>query len=107
VTSDLASGLTSAVVPVVVVVGIACAGTAWAATGSLRAGLSLLLDLLLAAGLLRLTVAASWEALATAAAVVIVRKLTGGGVTVAARLRRTGHGPARRRQEGAEPPVRQ
>jgi hypothetical protein len=78
------------VVPVIVIVGIAIAGSAWAATGSLRVGLSLLLDPLLAAGLLRLTVAASWEALATAAAVVIVRKLAGRGVTVAARLRRTG-----------------
>jgi hypothetical protein len=100
VTSDLTAHLTSAVVPVIV--GIAIAGSAWAATGSLRAGLSFLLDLLLAAGLLRLTVAASWEALATAAAVVIVRKLAGGGVTTAARFRQAVHGPARRRQSGTE-----
>jgi hypothetical protein len=93
VTSDLTAHLTSAVVPVIVIVGIAIAGSAWAATGSLRASLSLLLDLLLAAGLLRLTVAASWEDLATAAAVVIVRKLAGGGVTTAARFRQAVHGP--------------
>lgn len=44
-------------------------------TGSWRAALRVLLDLLVAAGLLRLALGRGWPALATAAAVVLLRHL--------------------------------
>ncbi|WP_200207181.1 hypothetical protein [Micromonospora coerulea] len=44
-------------------------------TGSWRAALRILLDLLVAAGLLHLSVAGGWTALAVAAAVVVLRRV--------------------------------
>ena len=54
-------------------------------TRSGATGLAVLLDLLLAAGLLRLAVADTWTAIGTAAAVVAVRKLAGVGIAAARR----------------------
>ncbi len=45
------------------------------ASGSLRTALQVFVDLLLAAGLLRLAAADSWSAIGTAAAVIAVRKV--------------------------------
>jgi hypothetical protein len=50
-------------------------GLVLAATRSGRAALPVFLDLLLAAGLLRLAVADTWQAIAGAAGVIAVRKL--------------------------------
>ncbi|WP_422756193.1 hypothetical protein [Micromonospora sp. WMMD708] len=50
-------------------------------TRSWRTALRVLLDLLVAAGLLRLAGGRSWSALATAAAVVLLRHLLGAGLT--------------------------
>ncbi len=53
---------------------------AFAVTWRLRTGLSVLLDLLLAAGLLRLAAEPTWTRILTAAAIVAVRKLVGFGL---------------------------
>ena len=58
-----------------VVLGLVSAGAVLARTWQLRQALPVLLEFLLAAGLLRLAHDATWRALATAAAVVALRKL--------------------------------
>lgn len=58
--------------------GLVCTAAVLARTRELRQALPVLLEFLLAAGLLRLTSDASWQALATAAVVVGVRKLVVG-----------------------------
>lgn len=54
---------------------VAVGAVAFAATHDVRSSSALLLDLLLAAGLLRLSADSSWSVLGTAAAIVAVRKL--------------------------------
>jgi hypothetical protein len=58
---------------------------ALAATRRPATALGVLLDLLLAAGLLRLTGDPSWHALATAAAIVLLRRLLGTGLRIGGR----------------------
>uniref|UniRef100_UPI001297A08A DUF1622 domain-containing protein n=1 Tax=Ornithinicoccus halotolerans TaxID=1748220 RepID=UPI001297A08A len=65
-----------------------------AAVAGLRAALPVLLDFLLAAGLLRLSVALSWEEVLTVAAVVAVRHLVVAGLG-------SGGPPAARSPRGA------
>lgn len=60
--------------------GLVLAALAFAATGRLMATLPLLLDMLLAAGLLRLSAEAPWPAIATAATIVGIRKLVATGL---------------------------
>lgn len=55
--------------------GLALAASALWATRELRGPLGILLDFLLGAGLLRLTFLDSWTAIASAAALVAIRKL--------------------------------
>ncbi|MEV4756120.1 hypothetical protein AB0J86_13550 [Micromonospora sp. NPDC049559] len=55
--------------------GLAAAGIVLVATGSWRAAIRILLDLLTAAGLIRLAGARDWPALAGAAAIVVLRQL--------------------------------
>lgn len=74
--SDLVLG--GALLCVVFALGAALA--VGAATRQLGAAAPVLLDLLLASGLLRLAAGGSWRALATAAAIVAVRRLAGSGV---------------------------
>jgi len=57
------------------------------ATRSVRVALPVLLDLLLAAGLLRLAIVDTWNAIAVAAAVVVIRKLAVAGLTAGSRSR--------------------
>jgi hypothetical protein len=59
----------------VVAAGLVLGAAAFLSTRSARAALPVLLDLLLAAGLLRLASDGSWRAIAGAAAVVVIRKL--------------------------------
>lgn len=59
---------------VVVVVIMTVLGGRW------RLGLSLALDLWLAAGLLRLTADLSWRGIASAATIVVIRQLVGFGM---------------------------
>jgi hypothetical protein len=69
--------------------GLVAAAATLAATGRVRLAVEVLLDFLLAAGLLRLSGQPGWAALATAAAVVAVRQLAGLGL----RAGRTAPGP--------------
>ncbi|HET6562344.1 MAG TPA: DUF1622 domain-containing protein [Marmoricola sp.] len=74
----------------VAVAAVVLAAAAYVATRRLGAALPLLLDLLLAAGLLRLSVGQSWTAIGSAAAIVVIRKLAMGGIARARRSRHTG-----------------
>jgi hypothetical protein len=58
-------------------------------TRSLRQALPVLLDLLTAAGLLRLSVAPNWNALIVTAVVIALRRLTTAGIRTAFQVRRT------------------
>ena len=66
--------------PAVSAAGLVAAVTVLAATRRPLFALTVLLDFLLAAGLLRLTGEPGWPALATAAAIVAVRRLAGIGL---------------------------
>ncbi|HET7684058.1 MAG TPA: hypothetical protein VFK34_10380 [Marmoricola sp.] len=81
--STVAAPLAQAVGMAAVVLGVAV----FLATRHVRSALGVLLDLLLAAGLLRLGTDQSWSAIASAAALVVVRKLAMSGVTTASRSR--------------------
>lgn len=59
----------------IVAASVVVAVVAWLRTRELRSALALLLDLWVAAGLLRLTQDASWRAIAGAAAIIGIRKL--------------------------------
>jgi hypothetical protein len=58
-------------------------------TGSLRQALPVLLDLLTAAGLLRLIATPTWGALAVTAIVIALRRLVTSGIRTASAARRT------------------
>ncbi len=84
------SSLTSSAALLCTVLGLASAAAVLARTRELRQALPVLLEFLLAAGLLRLTQDATWRRLATAAVVVAVRKLVVGyGLSPAAGNSRT------------------
>jgi hypothetical protein len=57
-------------------------------TRSLRQALPVLLDLLTAAGLLRLAAAPTWSALAVTAIVIVLRRLVTAGIRTASAARR-------------------
>jgi hypothetical protein len=69
------SAWSSAAALVLAAAGLLLAALTLASTRSLRPALGVLLDLLLGAGLLRLTFLDTWTAIASAAALVAVRKL--------------------------------
>ena len=82
------SALVAALVPVVVAAGLALSALTLLSTRRMTTALPVLLDLLLAAGLLRLSATASWQAIASAAAIIVViRKLATLGITAARRAR--------------------
>jgi len=81
------SALVAALVPLVVAAGLALSALTLLSTGRIGVALPVLLDLLLAAGLLRLSATASWQAIASAAAIVLIRKLATLGITAARRAR--------------------
>lgn len=62
------------------VAGLVAAALVGAATRDVRAALPVLMEFLLAAGLLRLSTAVGWRALAAAAALVVVRRLLVAGL---------------------------
>lgn len=64
----------------VVLAGLILAAATLIATRSVRAALPVLLDLLLAAGLLKLAHAHSWAAIGSAALVVLIRKIAVAGL---------------------------
>ncbi len=76
---------------VLTAVGVLLGLATSAATRQFRAGLPLLLDFLLAAGLLRLALLDSWVAIATVAAIVAIRKVTTAGIRLATLTRAAPH----------------
>ncbi len=72
---------------VVVVVGIALSAAVLASTRDLQAALPVLLDFMLAAGLLRLSATATWQAIASAAGIVVIRKIVVAGIGAGRRAR--------------------
>jgi uncharacterized membrane protein len=69
------TGLAGAAGLLCTLLGLVCAAAVLARTRRLAQALPVLLDFLMAAGLLRLTHDATWRALATAAVIVLLRKL--------------------------------
>lgn len=69
------TSLVAVLVPLVVAAALATSALTLLFTRSPRTALPVLLDLLLAAGLLRLSVTASWQAIGSAALVVAIRKV--------------------------------
>jgi len=100
VTGDLEAG---AALAGLVISAAAVVAAVLALAVSRRPGLALsvFLDLLLAAGLLRLAGDPDWQAIATAAAIVAIRRLLGLGLRIGDRsltfTARTGWAPDRRR----------
>ncbi|MDP9431512.1 MAG: hypothetical protein M3P91_01995 [Actinomycetota bacterium] len=84
----MTAGVVASLVPVLVASALLVAALTLLATGSPWVALPVLLDLLLAAGLLRLSADASWRALAIAATIVTIRKLVGLGLAAGRRTPR-------------------
>lgn len=75
---------------VVAVAAVGIGTATLAATRRLDAALPVLLDLLLAAGLLRLAATDTWAGVGTAAAIIVVRRVVGSGMQLH-RSTRFGH----------------
>jgi|GEM_PF-6368681 len=88
--ADLARTL----VPLIVVMGLASAFAVLLSGGTAGTALGVLLDFLLAAGLLRLSQAQTWAAIITAALTVLIRKLAAVGFSARAAGRRPPGRPA-------------
>lgn len=65
----------------VTAVGVASFLTAYATTRTIRGALPLLLDFLMAAGLIRLAGQLSWNSILLTVAIIVVRKLAAFGVS--------------------------
>jgi hypothetical protein len=78
--TDVAATLAGQAPLLVTTAAILLAVATWALTRRADPALPVLLDLLMTAGLLRLTVDQGWRAVAGAAAVVLVRKLVVAGI---------------------------
>ncbi|WP_329083386.1 MULTISPECIES: hypothetical protein [unclassified Streptosporangium] len=86
--------LVRTLVPLMVVMGLAAALAVLLSGGGAGGALAVLLDFLLAAGLLRLSQAQTWAAIITAALTVLVRKLAVAGFSAhTARRRPPGRRP--------------
>jgi hypothetical protein len=81
------SALVASLVPLVIAAALAVSALTLLSTRRIATALPVLLDLLLAAGLLRLSATASWQAIASAAAIVLIRKLATLGITAARKAR--------------------
>ncbi|SNR92446.1 hypothetical protein SAMN05216276_1001243 [Streptosporangium subroseum] len=69
-------------VTLIVAAGLVCALAVLLAGGGPRTAMAVLLDLLLAAGLLRLSLAQTWTAIAVAALTVVIRKVAIAGFSL-------------------------
>ncbi|MGJ6962002.1 hypothetical protein ACSDR0_08800 [Streptosporangium sp. G11] len=82
--------LVQMLIPLIVVMGLVSALAVLLSGGGSGATLAVLLDFLLAAGLLRLSQAQTWAAIITAALTTLVRKLAVAGLSPRAPGRRPG-----------------
>ena len=90
--SDLVA-FTGAMSQVVAAIALVSGGLALAVTRRPALALGILLDLLVAAGLLRLVGSPSWSAIASAAVIIALRHLVSYGVRLSAASWRGGSGP--------------
>lgn len=67
-------------VPLLVAAALVVSAAALVATRDVRQALPVLLDLLLAVGLVRLSATGSWQSIGSAALVVVIRKIVGLGL---------------------------
>ena len=81
--TDTAAAVATTAALLVTTAALVTAGIAFARTRSLRQALPVLLDLLTAAGLLRLAAAPSWGVLAVTAIVIGLRRLVTAGIRTA------------------------
>ena len=72
-----------ALVPLVALLGMVVAGAVLLVSRRLRVAVPVLLDFLLAVGLLRLSATMSWKGIASAGVIVVVRKLVVLGIGAA------------------------
>lgn len=96
--SSWADGIVAALVPLLVAAGILLMAAAVLVTRRITVGLPILLDLLLAAGLVRLSATSSWSAIASAALIVVIRKLAMFGIDAAVHARTSAPAPRARRR---------
>ncbi|WP_207921463.1 hypothetical protein [Micromonospora sp. KC721] len=84
------------ITPTGTVTGLAllCGAVVLVTVRSWRAALRVLLDLLVAAGLLRLAVDSGWDALATAAVIILLRRLLWAGLAAPVPVLGPGGGPS-------------
>lgn len=95
------TGLVAAVVPVVGALAVLLGGCVLVSTRRVSAALPVLLDLLLVAGLLRLSATRDWAAIASAALVVLVRQVAARSIEASALTPRPGdesYAPSANRQ---------
>jgi hypothetical protein len=78
----MVEGLVHAGVTLIVTAGLVCALAALLVGGGPRAAMAVLLDFLLAAGLLRLSMAQTWTAIAVAALTGVIRKVAVAGFSI-------------------------
>ena len=81
--TDTIAAVTATAALLVATAALVAAGTAFARTRSLSQALPVLLDLLTAAGLLRLAATPSWNVLAVTAIVIGLRRLVTAGIRTA------------------------
>jgi hypothetical protein len=79
------TGVIATVAPILVAAALVVSGLVLASTRSPATALAVLLDLLLAAGLLHLSADAAWSAIGSAALVVVIRKVAGLGLSAGRR----------------------
>lgn len=77
--AEVAGAVVASLVPLLVAMGLAGALAVLLAGGGLRGAMAVFLDFLLAAGLLRLSQAQTWAAIAVAAVTMVVRKVVVAG----------------------------
>lgn len=90
-------GLVQGAALLLTALGLLCAGLVLVRSRDVRQALPVLLEFLLAAGLLRLVHGATYQGLATTALIVVIRKLVSFGFSTGAATGRGSSRPGRRR----------
>ncbi|GHH68615.1 hypothetical protein GCM10017673_17950 [Streptosporangium violaceochromogenes] len=77
--AEVTGAVAASLVPLLVVMGLACALAVLLSGGGPRGAMAVLLDFLLAAGLLHLSQAQTWAAITVAAVTTVIRKVVVAG----------------------------
>ncbi len=81
------SSVVAGLAPVVLLAALVLGAATLISTGRPRVALPVFLDLLVMAGLLRLSATASWQAIGSVAVLVLIRKLAASGINRAGNAR--------------------